>query len=127
MDSKAAQKLEENADKTGLDPVVKRQLETSLHAGYEFNAKTAHYGVVWVWVARLLMLGAGLAAIAAVAGALFILISLGPNTPWFLWLGSAVPLGLLFGFFRLMTKTMEKSQNTAMTMATQYTSDIAER
>lgn len=126
-DQKVIAKLATNAESVGLDPVLKRQLETELHAGYAFNAKTAKWFRPFVWVPAVLTVASGLAVIGAILGGLYILASIGPNTPWFLWIGSAIPLALLTGFFRLMWIGMAKSQNAAEAMAGQYNSDMAQQ
>lgn len=109
----------------GLDPVLKGQLETELHAGYAFNAQHAKKFRPFVWVPALLTIGCGLAAIGAIVGGVYILMDEGPNTDWFLWIGAAVPFGLLTAFFRLIWNGMAKAQTTAEAMADQYNSDMA--
>lgn len=123
-DKKALSKHAAAADTVGLDPVLKRQLETELHAGYAFNAKHAKKFRPFVWVPALLTISSGLAAIGAVIGGIYILAVVGSNTPWFLWIGAALPLGLLAAFFRLMWQGMSKAQTTAEAMADQYKSDM---
>ena len=45
QDENDAARVQRLTQTPGLDPVLKQQLETTLHAGYEFNAKYAKYGV----------------------------------------------------------------------------------
>lgn len=134
-DKKALAKLAANAETVGLDPVLKRQIEMELHAGYAFNAKTAKYGVVTVWLPRLLAIGAALSALGAFIIAIVLLvsgndISIGNLDPvrhhqWILYLaatGVLIAASLFFGF---MTSAMKKAQSTAMAMAKQYQTDMS--
>ncbi|MEL7042510.1 MAG: hypothetical protein AAGL90_13375 [Pseudomonadota bacterium] len=126
-DKSAFAKRAAKTETVGLDPVLKQQLETELHAGYAFNAKHAKKFRPFVWVPALLTIGSGLAAIGAVIGGIYILAAIGSNTPWFLWIGAAVPFGLLAAFFRLMWQGVSKAQTTAEAMADQYKSDMGSR
>lgn len=118
-------KVAAGGETAGFDPVLKRQLEAELHAGYAFNARHAKKFRPFVWVPALLTIAAGSGAIGAVIGGVYILTAIGANTPWFLWIGAALPLALLAGFFRLIWQGMAKAQTTAEVMADQYRSDMS--
>ena len=123
-DQKAIAKLAANADPVGLDPVLKRQLETELHAGYAFNAKTAKWFRPFVWVPAALTIGAGLAAIGAAIGSPVVLVDQGFNGDWWNWAGAALGLAVLCTFFRLIWKGMAQAQSTSETLADQYNASM---
>lgn len=134
-DKKALAKLAANAETAGLDPVLKRQIAMELHAGYAFNAKTAKYGVVTVWIPRLLSIGAGVFALGAFIIAIILMVSgnditIGSLDPirhhqWILYLAATGVLMAASLFFSFMTSAMKKAQSTAMAMAKQYQSDMS--
>lgn len=126
-DKKTLAKLAANADTVGLDPVLKRQLETELHAGYAFNAKTAKWFRPFVWVPAILTVGAALAALGTVIAAPVVFAIEGTNGPWALPLLATIPLLILTAFFRLVWLAMDKSQSTAEAMADQYKADAVEQ
>lgn len=140
-DKKALAKLAASAETVGLDPVLKRQIEMELHAGYAFNAKTAKYGVVTVWIPRLLAIGAVIGALYCFVVAL-ILYTTGteiqafdmspPRGDFLIWavpdeaglyLGGVVLFTALFAFMRYILVAMKRAQFAATQLADQYKAD----
>ena len=124
-DKKALSKHAAAANTVGLDPVLKRQLETELHAGYAFNAKHAKKFRPFVWVPAILTFCAALATVATIVAATVVYAIEGPEGPWGLPLLATIPLVVLTGFFQLIWQGMSKAQTTAESMADQYNTDIA--
>lgn len=105
-----------------FDPVLREQIETSLHAGYAWNAKYAKYGVIWVWVFWVLKWGFAAAAVGAVLGGLAMAMGLGLDSPWFLWVAAAFPLTIGHLFFGLMRNGMDASHRLELDLAERYRS-----
>ncbi|MEM9838020.1 MAG: hypothetical protein AAF830_02585 [Pseudomonadota bacterium] len=103
-----------------LDPVLKQQLETTLHASYEFNAKYAKYGVVWVWLFWALKWGFAAATAVALLSGIGQLVFVNGYSPWMEWLAAAIGLSLGFGFFSLFHAAVRKAQDTEMKIAKDY-------
>ena len=65
--------LQAQAEKGGIDPALKEQIELSLDGAYRFNAETAKFGIVWVWLVRLPMIGCAIGAVVSVIVGLLLL------------------------------------------------------
>lgn len=106
----------------GFDPLLREQIETSLHAGYAWNAKYAKYGVIWVWFFWVLKWGFAAAAVGAAFGGLAMAVGFGLDSPWFLWLAAVLPLGIGHLFFGLIRNGMDASHRLELELAERYRS-----
>lgn len=120
IDEETERLLRLDASPDGFNPILRDQIETSLHAAYAWNAKYAKYGVIWVWFFWVLKWGFGVAAVGAVFGGFVVAISLGPDSPWFLWEAAAVPLTTGHLFFGLMKNGMNASHQLELDLAERY-------
>ncbi|MEM7679139.1 MAG: hypothetical protein AAF449_24435, partial [Myxococcota bacterium] len=57
------------------DPRLNDQIETSLDGVYRFNAATARYSVVWIWLLRLQWIGASVGAVLSLLGGLALIVA----------------------------------------------------
>lgn len=105
-----------------LDPVLREQIETSLHAGYAWNAKYAKYGVIWVWFFWVLKWGFAAASVVALMGSLGQLVLIVGYSDWLQWLISGAAFGIGFAFFSLMHAGMAAAQKRDEQLAAQYRS-----
>lgn len=131
--------LQAQAEKGGIDPALKEQIELSLDGAYRFNAETAKFGSVWVWLVRLPMIGCAIAGVVSMVIGILLLftgqdISFGTKEldpiahyDWPLWLGAALPFGVGFAFFGYMTKAMTISKETSLKMADAYNARVSNR
>ncbi|MEM1037777.1 MAG: hypothetical protein AAGA72_03185 [Pseudomonadota bacterium] len=138
-DADLIKSLQAQAKEGGIDPALKEQIELSLDGAYRFNAETAKFGIAWVWLVRLPMIGCAIAAVLSVIVGLLLLITgqdisfgtreLGPfaHYDWPLWLGAALPFGVGFAFFGYMTKAMRISNETSLKMADAYNARVNNR
>ena len=109
------------ASPDGFDPVLRDQIETSLHAGYAWNAKYAKYGILWVWFFWVLKWGFVAASLLATVGGIVLLIQgPGESANWLLWLGSTLPLAVgafCFGAFHI---AMKRAHEAELKLADRY-------
>ena len=121
-----------------FDPVLQDQVETSLHGVYRFNAATAKYTVVWIWLMRVLAIGTGVAALVSLLGGVLLVITqtniyLVPLDghgsrhlvnmfagDWMLYFGAAAALAIGHFFFSLMTRSMKLVHQVSMENAAQF-------
>lgn len=104
----------------GFDPVLRDQIETSLHAGYAWKAKYAKYGVIWVWFFWVLKWGFAAAAMVALVGAVGQLLTIRGYSDWLQWLTAGAGLSIGFGFFAIMHSGMAAAQTRDEKLAAQY-------
>ena len=93
------------------------KIEQTLEGVYAWNAETAKYGIIWVWLTQTIRWAFLIAVVVATIGGFYIAIAFGFETPWFLWIASAVPLGIGFAFFSLVASAVRKSHQTSMQLA----------
>ncbi len=144
-DAELIRRLAEHAEDSGLDPVLRRQIETSLHGVYEFNAETAKYGIVWVWIPRLVAIGLAIGAVYCAIVTLSIIatqdevsllrtgdgqfdfvIQAFPDE-WPLYLGATFATSVGWAFFSFVTKGMSMSHKTSMKMTAEYKQAMGDR
>ncbi|MEM9376625.1 MAG: hypothetical protein AAGA72_10415 [Pseudomonadota bacterium] len=113
--------LQAQAEKGGIDPTLKEQIELSLDGAYEFNAKTTDSGRVWVASSWVLKWGMLLGLLAALVN----------GVRWYSWYGmeTSAPIqsvliagGFLLGFFffSYIHSAMKISHRTSKRMAAAY-------
>lgn len=110
-----------------LDQDLKGQLEASLAGVYRFNTTTAKYGVIWVWLLRLLTFCMAAAAMIALGifATLAIMerdIEVSPLDPFrteqtFLYLGAAFVFAIGFAFFRSVLRGISIAVQSSVNMA----------
>ena len=110
-----------------LDPVLKQQFETELHAGYAFNAKTAKWFRPFVWAPALLTICGALATLGTIVAVPVVFSIEGAEGPWGVPLLATVPLAILTAFFRLIWRGMSKAQRTRENMADHYNAAMMTR
>ena len=93
------------------------EIEQTLEGVYAWNAETAKYGIIWVCLTQAIRWAFLIAAAVATIGGLYIAVAFGLETPWFLWIASAVPLGIGFAFLSLIASAVRKSHQTSMQLA----------
>jgi len=111
---------------------LKEQIESSLDDVYRFNAATAKYGIVWVWLLRLLTFGTaagmvfstiiGTVLLATQTDIDFETREIDPieQHTWFLWIGAALALTVGFWFFRSILRGVGIAQQTSEKLASEY-------
>jgi hypothetical protein len=104
----------------GFDPALRDQIETSLHAGYAWNAKYAKYGVIWVWFFWVLKWGAIAAAFSAFIVTLLGSVIVEGHFPWIQWAMAVPAIGAFAVFFAIMHNGMAASQRLSEQLAAQY-------
>lgn len=136
--------LQAQAEKGGIDPALKEQIELSLDGAYRFNAETAKFDIVWVWLVRLPMIGCAIGALYAFMMTLALglgqqeihlfdigarrsnhLVSAFPDQ-WSIYLGVSLACLIGFIFFAYMTKAMRISHETSIKMANAHEKKQAE-
>lgn len=125
-------------DQQTLDPQLKDQIETSLDGVYRFNAATAKYSVVWVWLLRLLWIGASVGAVVSLLGGLALVIAQSDIRAvpldgtgrhhllnlhlhqWMLFFGACGAFVIAALFFAALTKGIKHAYQTSMEMARKH-------
>ena len=128
----------DNSGSDSFDPALREQIETSLDGAYRFNADTAKFGVIWVWLVKTpAVITAVMAVLSAVAGVMLLITggdiqlfekSSGSGRFIFnlydhqtlLFFGGALGLSVVSAFFWYMTKAMSVWHETALRMAAKY-------
>ena len=121
------QRLDPSArsDDNGVSQLRSQEIEQTLEGVYAWNAETAEYGIIWVWLTQAIRWAFLIAAFVAAIGGLYIAMAFGFETPWFLWIASTVPLGIGFAFFSLIASAVRKSHQTSMQLAAAHASKTA--
>ena len=138
IDADLIKALQAQAEKGGIDPALKEQIELSLDGAYRFNAETAKFGIVWVWLVRLPMIGCAIGSLYAFIMTLALglgrqeiyLFDIGARRPnylvsafpdqWSIYLGVSLAFVIGFFFFAYMTKSIRISHETSLKMADAY-------
>lgn len=101
------------------------EIEQTLEGVYAWNAETAKYGIIWVWLIQAIRWAFLIATGVAAIGGFYIAVAFGFETPWFLWIASAVPLSIGFAFLSLISSAVRKSHQTSMRLAAAHASMTA--
>jgi hypothetical protein len=103
------------------------EVEHTLDGAYRWNAQTAKYGVVWVWLTGLVAswfaasstIAIGVGICLLVKGKDVQILNLDPFAydTWILWLGAGIALLVATAFFALIYSAVLKSHQTSIKLA----------
>ncbi len=93
------------------------EIEQTLEGVYAWNAKTAKYGILWVWLTQGLRFGSAAGVVISIIGAFAFAATYTFDSEWFLWLAAAVPFALGYVFFSHIASAVLQSHQTSLKLA----------